>query len=410
MHLLVDNTGIHRLARVLDSKPSEPIRGVDVLELLHFAEHLMFADFLLYSLAESPIVGEKTRVILDKLESDYGLTSGQEPLLRGLPIDVDLHHRACLNSIIDVRDKLIDLSPSELEHWCTLVDDASFPDTAKRGMLIQPLREPHDRMERSWEARERLRTEGALATLDVVLYSDEVLHAHLQRLLAAFNGPDSSLSDLLSILIRIAVNNQLAIHANAKYAPAPKRAGLANRSAIFVRSNISRRIQQLLSEDRNGKRRVRDTLTALQQTEYLPLPYFAIKFLKEWRPKGPHEIIEAALDLRKTAEVRMVRDLLRGLESSQDPQAELEVLWKQVERELAAPRRNGLLLRSVLLGLAERAGTTSTFRQRAIEELVRLWHRQFGQSSTLLSVVSDIRSDETLGLKVNAMLDRCLIP
>src|SRR2546423_15093350 len=94
MRLLLDNTLVHQIGRVLNSPIESAIRNVDALGLFHLAEHILFADDIIVSSFESNATFERTANILATLGESGLIERGPDTLFFRLEAFTESEYRA----------------------------------------------------------------------------------------------------------------------------------------------------------------------------------------------------------------------------------------------------------------------------------------------------------------------------
>ena len=123
-------------------------------------------------------------------------------------------------------------------------------------------------------------------------------------------GPEvDRVSAFLDVFFRLHINNKLGIQRNAIYSPAPQRAIVARRSEVLFRNAVEMRIREHIEKHSSGY--MSQLLKDVLKNETIPLPMFAIHFLRSECVNTPLEMIESAQRLRDTnSDVQMIRSWL----------------------------------------------------------------------------------------------------
>ena len=116
------------------------------------------------------------------------------------------------------------------------------------------------------------------------------------------------LESVLEVVIRVALNDKLAEHSGFTYSPAPQRAKLTHEVSRLFRQMVEAMIMQAAHEQ--NRRFASEVLERLAGLERLPLPLFAIHYLREAGAHSPESVLEHAITLRHSADVTRLRKWL----------------------------------------------------------------------------------------------------
>lgn len=190
-------------------------------------------------------------------------------------------------------------------------------------------------------------SEKALGAFDYTISTNDALFSQLRDLGSKIEGDRHEASLALGIFFRTAINQSLASQRNAYYSPAPQRARIIKETDQLFRYALAHEIQDLASSVES--KYVESLYQILETDEILPLPMFAIHFLRRAKVNNPREMLDAARKLRDDSEVRAIRKWLNkweedhhsfDLSKREKTKAELQEISRDLQ--VGPQKRNGL--------------------------------------------------------------------
>lgn len=333
MRLLLDNTGLHRVHVVASTSTDEMISLNDAFALFHFAEHIMFSDGMVVSTFELPQVREESARVIARLASHGCISrSGGDPLLSAEDFSDEEYRIACSEAAPVIQEDL------QLLDATAITRAARFAD-----FTTKPLGVTTPRLEkwvaRSWPHHERRALadtsilEKAHGAVDFIVANHDPIYRLIQGLDYAQRGRKKifSLSMVLDVIFRVAINGQLSKLRGCTYAPAPQRANVTHETDHLFRHALERIIQDTAKDGRQeNPSRLIQRIISLEQ---LPLPVFALHFLERKRTGSPMAVLDAARALRDTPEVAELRKWLTKWEAlyNVDNLDAQEKAWRELQ-------------------------------------------------------------------------------
>jgi hypothetical protein len=190
-------------------------------------------------------------------------------------------------------------------------------------------------------------SEKALGAFDYTISTNDALFAQLRDLGSRIEGDRHEASLALGIFFRTAINQSLASQRDAYYSPAPQRARIVKETDQLFRSALAHEIQNVASSVE--AKYVERLFKIFETDEILPLPMFAIHFLRRAKVNNPFEMLDAARKLRDDSEVRTIRTWLNkwerdhrsfDLSKREKTRAELREISRHLQ--FGPQERNGL--------------------------------------------------------------------
>lgn len=417
MKLLLDNTLIHRVGHVLDSRRGGAIRPVDALALFHMAEHVLFSDDIIVSDFEAAETRERTGAVVDSLAA-AGITLVHDgaSLIRIEQFTEAEYAAVCADAAPMVVAELTGLRAAEIEHLGQWADDAARP----KGRPIPTLEtwsRPEAQLPDSAQRRAELLADRAGGAFELMVLDCQPLHHRLQELWQENRSLRPKAAAAITVLIRASVNQALAQKRSALYSPAPARVQVLGAANTLWRHRLEKVIRNLVTEQSKLPGRLLAELTSLDQ---VPLPLFAFHALRGARAGSPQALLEAARAARDDAEVRAVRKWLSRWESkslSVDSRQRFEALaelrrWEsELQRILKAdPGIVSSLRTGGSIDVNPETGEMSW--SPPIPTLGELWsavvERHRKQHQLLVAMTLELASDGELGGRIIRQLDRFL--
>lgn len=283
MKIFVDNTTIHRIYKVIcASNLGEPIRSTDAVALLHFGEHIMFAENMEFSAAEDDLTSETSNKAVELLKKIgcIELSNGLF-LLEPYSFKQKEYQDACITAAPKIQSSLAALDEVALRDIATRVDEAAKPSGLDSSVMERWLTKDW-----SLEERESLKNAGfdekkVGSDFDITIASNQILYDQLKQLTKKIHkiGNLTQIARSIEIFFRLEINRALSSQRSAIYSPAPKRANALYKTDAIFRHAIARRIENHILESRGQFSS--SLLDSIIQYEALPLPIFAIHYLKQ---------------------------------------------------------------------------------------------------------------------------------
>jgi len=295
----IDNTAVHNLLSIIESDSwQKPINSIDIVALLHFAEHIMFSDAIEVSSFELPFIKDKTKETISLLESYECIDTTKEKRILDTQDFTDGDYTdACQKAAMFIQQDLALLSKENIDDWHRSADYRTRPLGIRGGQITKwikrewPKEERQDLINRSLENK-------ASGSFDYVLAYDESVYNQLKQLTSHLKDSKKAeqVSIFLDVIFRVNINKELAKKRNAIYSPAPRRALAIEKSDSLFRFRVEQLIKEQIKEHTENFPSA--LLEEIQKNEVVPLPLFAIHFLRGERISTPLELLQAALKLR----------------------------------------------------------------------------------------------------------------
>jgi hypothetical protein len=422
MKALIDNTCLHRVAKVLHSKnTSAAILGIDALALFQFAEHILFTESIELNAFEIPEVQTRSSETVDLLYST-GCTVGDhgESILRMVDFSKEEYAKACEAAAPKIVEDLIVLDEvirdKKKFQVCTrLVNESARPIGMTSAPIERWISSESTALDRDLIKRDSL-SEKALGAFDYTISTNHALFSQLRNLGSKIEGDRHEAALALGIFFRTAINQSLALQRNAYYSPAPQRARIIKETDQLFRYALAHEIQDVASSVE--AKYVERLVKIFETDEILPLPMFAIHFLRRAKVNNPREMLDAARKLRDDSEVRAIRKWLNKWEEDHH-----SFDLSKREKTRAELRE---ISRGLQVGPQERNGLTSILRfecsinpegvmkikpdiPKIAEGLYALLNRFTRRKIFLSPLAQELAFDDRLIGDVIAMLGRAIV-
>ena len=310
MRILVDNTGVHSVARCLEGAGKGEI---DVLGLLQFATQLVFGDIILVGSFELGEVIERTNQVFDKLLS-IGIQSNVIEHIKITEQDFGL---GCLKTAQVFAEDIESLLPTDIGDLLATTPDFADKRIIPDGHIHDLI--SHDRpdielAERSAKALKQ-RAEGMV---EYCLTTCPKLWNAIRKTYVDRGGWSAKVTAYLSVLLRMYLNDFFAKQFESCYSPAVARAKLLRQTGVVVEERLSRIVLDAVKKI---------------STRKLPAPSVCMALIRD--AKGdPHAILEEACKLREKAEPlrKMLRKVLQKLKEGDD---EASIAFEKQMKELS---------------------------------------------------------------------------
>lgn len=313
MKLFLDNTGLHRAHLAFRSGADQPVFFADAMALLHLAEHIMFSDQLAFSTFEAnDVTGMSQQIKCDLDRRGYTSTDAGS-LISAVDFTEQEFAALCDATAGPILEDLGRLQDSAtLESALHLAVGASGPFGGGDPRLQKWISRP-------WKQSERLRLrDGALqrkasGAPDYLLSTNDQIYTSVQSLSRMVRQKRKLplLASVLEVVIRVALNDKMATHRGFTYSPAPQRAKLTHEVNRLFRQMVEAAIMDAAHEGNRGNRPfASELLEKMVGLERLPLPLFAIHYLRNRGAHSPESVLEQAAVLRQCDDVVQLRKWL----------------------------------------------------------------------------------------------------
>jgi len=310
---LIDNTFLHRIGEAATARESIPL--IDCFAVLALAEQIMFCDDIEVSGFESDQVRTRSEETIALLQQE-GVGSRYAPVVQLYSFGRAEYAQACDGAVADIRT-IIENSPVE-----RLIEVGKQADASARpvGIVEQPLLAWADRAKALPRQIDEIRAAAldrkAIGSFDYIVASDRNVRTRLRELTT---GPAVDVPHVvsgLSVIFRASVNQHLATNRGGFYAPAPKRAAMLCSVTQGARAELSRHLTAFIAEKKKTTEASAGWTQVLGQDVRLPLPLFAIHFLRKNKAKGVMDILAKAAELRHDPDVRILRSFFARFETA----------------------------------------------------------------------------------------------
>jgi hypothetical protein len=310
MRLLIDNTLLHRIGSVLDSRPTDAVRAADALALFHFLEHLLFADQIIVSSFQAEPIMERTAMVLDSLETCGLIVSSDCDSGSGLSATHESFTElevatASERASWQVLGELTVLDQNGLEELGKLADETSRPDSGRDDVRLFNDLAANESTEPGQPTLAHPRAGGSATAY--AAQTNPALRARLGEIKRAAGTLSPSTSHALGVLFRSHINAEMGRLREAVYSPSPTRAQLARKTDRLFRHRMEALIAETIVASSTSSSAV---LRSLMVRESFPLPLLALFYLRKREVGSPHGLLQFARELRDIAEVREVRKWL----------------------------------------------------------------------------------------------------
>jgi hypothetical protein len=319
---VIDNTALQLISKFnTQNVKSTAIYPIEVINnLFHFAEHILFADEMEVISFSNPTIRENTYSTTDFLNSTGCISPDQKgSLLNIIDYSADDYANACEDASSHIIDDLLGLNIDLLLKCGELSDVSTRPlgvDFTGFEKWITKEWSNEERQDFKYKAIE-MKGDGIC---DYAICSNDALYHQFKLLTSNLDVSSDNLSKILyalNVFFRTAINQSLASQRNAQYSPAPQRSNVISKSDQLFRYAISKEITRVVSSIDGS--RTSNFLKLLRNSESIPLPIFALHFLRKrkshWQGKGPLAILDAARYMRDEKEVRELRNWLNKWEN-----------------------------------------------------------------------------------------------
>lgn len=420
MQALIDNTTLHAVKRTLDSyEDDRKILQADALTLLHFAEHIMFAEKMEVSTFEIPKIREVTEETVDKLNSIGCLTpdGNKSLLLEQREFTDEEYAAACMKAAGKIQEDLTTLTKETLNEAILLADKSTRPIRADVAILDKWVNKKWSRSERELVLKNSL-SKKAVGAFDYTMACSDGLFEQFKIFIKKYRKTKylDRILKVTGIYFRIAINQELAKFRHAIYSPAPQRANVIMVSDKLFRHAVSKEIEGSITNQAESKFTSK-LIQKIQDEEVLPLPIFAIYYLRQKKIKGPNQLLECARKLRDEKDVLKLRswfskweDLYASAHYDEKEKAKNEL--KYIAHFLNLDKDSNSILNIFRIGaeVDEKGAkfTLSPDTSVLSNKLIPLINK-YSRRQIFLSIAKELKYDENIGADLNRMLNSAII-
>ncbi|HEX8689710.1 MAG TPA: hypothetical protein VF729_05660 [Solirubrobacterales bacterium] len=335
----VDNTSVHHLLKALRAREEgRPLSATDAVILFQFAEHIMLCDKLLLSGFEPPATVELTQLVIAKMQSDgYTDLGGNEDFMISVQFSEEQYAAACRAAAPNIVQDLTSMG-NTVRGLGRLANDLTRPTPTKNPPMVKWLERTWDQAERQEVGESALAERSSIGAYDYVVAGSEELYELLQGIGTAVDGEERrAVAAAVGVFFRSAINQELATQLQTYYTPAPQRARIVHEADQSFLRALEETITKIALDSKLGLES--DFLGRAWAEDRLPLPIFALHFLRKGAGGKDADVLAVAHDLRDDRDVAAVRSWLvdweakfasREIEERRKAREELE----QIAREL----------------------------------------------------------------------------
>lgn len=311
----IDNTSIHHLYKAMElRRRGRPLSAADAVVFFQFAEHIMLCDQLFYSGFEPSPTVELTQLAIEKMQAEgYAIAEGDERFVQGIPFTTEQYAAACRAAAPSIFQDLTTLG-DRLKGLGRFANESTRPTPTKDPPMVKWLTHAHNESERERIGESALAERSSIGAYDYVVTGSTELYELLQRIGGTIHRDDlRGVAAAVGVFFRSAINQELAAEAKTYYTPAPQRARIVHEADRSFLHALEKTITETASNSKLGLET--DFLGRAWIDDHLPLPLFALHFLREGANEGSTDILALAQDLRSAPEVKAVRKWLADWEA-----------------------------------------------------------------------------------------------
>ncbi|MEY2506662.1 MAG: hypothetical protein QOH01_991 [Verrucomicrobiota bacterium] len=320
MNAFVDNTSIHRIFTMIRPQSrAKPIRKIDALALLQFAEHLLFSEGMTVSTFEWPQTCDITNRAIEVLTSAGCVNAGMGISLRPVDFTDAEYAEACKAAAPRIQEVLQTSKLSALKRASKLAGETTRPINIASPRLDMWLGENVGEKRREIMLASSL-SKKAAGAFDFTICADPNLYMQLRvtatKIKEARQRHD--IASFLEVMFRVAINEQLARIKQSSYSPAPQRAKVVHVAEQLSEQSFRNALARTIDDEIRGRgaQFASKLMEKLHELKTLPFPMFVLHYLREARPrpKTPLGLLETARNLREDSEVKEIRRWLNKWE------------------------------------------------------------------------------------------------
>lgn len=312
MRTLLDTTFIHRISVATAARDSLSLH--DCCGVLALAEQIMFCDGIEITGFETDSVRDRSHETVTTLQRE-GVGSSQCPIISLYPFSRAEYAHACIKSTLDIRAIIENTSREQALSIGRQVDSATRPLGVKEQPLFEWLGPKERGKQELADIRAHALEEKAIGGYDYIAASDVNIRRRLKEIGRCREDDRRTIANGLSLIFRSTINQHLAENRGGFYAPAPKRAEIVSNASQLARTQLATRIVRLVDAKR-GTRGARSLSHVVGTDIRIPLPIFAIHFLRAKKARGVFDILSKAAELRHEKEVIALREFFGRFETA----------------------------------------------------------------------------------------------
>lgn len=419
MKTLIDNTALHRIYMAIEGEDAtKPVRQIDAIGLFHIAEHILFSEEIEVSYFEIDHIRETTSKILGILKNNDCITTtdGKEAL-KGTEFTIGQYAKACDAATPKILEDLSSLDQSSVKGWFKFADEATQPIGIRGSQLDKWVLEDRGKDERRAIASDALQRKAS-GSYDYVVGSNDALYGQIKAMASTYDSyyRKVALAAFLDPFFRVHINKELANIRGSIYSPAPQRATIIRKCDDLFRFGIEKRIIENIKEYTEGP--ASNFIKKLIEKEFVPLPMFAIHFLRRKKASSPIQILRAALELRENdSDLKAIRSWLskwenlyvsNNLKKREKAHSELSYIAK-----ILKPDKSRAKLTSILRGKATISPDGSFSYEPDFAGMGEAFSRLFSKLSRPQIFISCLRREfsfeNSIGADIFNMLNRPII-
>lgn len=296
MKIFTDNTSLHRLGHVIDAcRAGHPIPPTDALTVFHFVEAVLFYDSVIYSDFEPASVQARSLGLADSVNSE----AGGPPIIETFAFDEHDYAAACTRAGRRFCELVAPVDDAAINNvWADDADGFAAPDGVSSSKVTQWLDRTWTEQERGDVAKNALEQQAAGA-FDFVIGGDSRVYEAVQRV-GESGAPrigERAAASLIQMLLRISINEELAVETSTLYMPSAERAKGLYALEIAIRENLRSTGPDDLGGTNFDPSTAFDILQRIARREQLPLRGIALPILEHAGGGSPGALLEAVAKL-----------------------------------------------------------------------------------------------------------------
>ncbi|MHA1989182.1 MAG: hypothetical protein ACW98D_21370 [Promethearchaeota archaeon] len=414
MNIFLDNTAIHRISNAVKGTDATlPISRMDAVTLLHLAEHILFSDTIEVSAFELQHIQDTTYETIKLLEEQDCISSEDKISIDIVDFLPYKYKNACDNAASKILEDLITINEDTLTRWCSIADESTKPLGIRGSQLEKWIAQEFNESERNKFVEESLNRK-ANGSFDYIIASKDAIYGQLKALTHNLKTSRdlSNISAFIDVFFRVNINRELANIRSSIYSPAPGRAITIQKSEQLFRYEVEKKIENSIKSIPSN------FLNNILQNEILPLPMFAIHFLKSKKVASPLSLLRAARELRENNhELKIIRDWLSKWEkihssSDNNKKEKAQKELSKIEHDLLI-QKEGFNISALFRGQAsiDHDGTPSYSPDVSglSNEIRKLYLKFYRPAIFLTAIRKEFTHEESLGAEICKILNRPIV-
>lgn len=260
-------------------------------------------------------IRETTSKIIKILKNNECIaTIDGKDTLKGTVFTIDQYRKACDAATPKILEALSSLDQSAISGWFKFADEATRPIGIRGSQLDKWVLEDKTENERRTIASDALQRKAS-GSYDYVVGSSDALYGQIKAMASSYDyNKKLALAAFLDPFFRVHINKEIANIRGGIYSPAPQRATILRKCDELFRFGIEKKIIENIKE--SAERPASNFIKNFIENEVIPLPMFAIHFLRKKKVSSPIQILRSALELRENdSDLKAVRTWLSKWES-----------------------------------------------------------------------------------------------